>query len=122
MSMESFFDPKSVAVVGASRTKGKVGHEIVAGLVNGGFPGKIYPVNHKADEVEGLHCYNDLKSIGEVPELVVIVIPPKIVKLVMQQCADIGVKAVVIITAGFREVGDEGRKLEEEILQIARKA
>ncbi len=120
MSMESFFNPQSVAVVGASRQAGKVGHEIVAGLVGGEFPGKIYPVNPKADEVEGLPCHPDLPSIGEVPDLVVIVVPPKIVPAVMRECADVGVTSVIIITAGFKEVGEEGRKLEQNVLEIAK--
>ncbi len=77
MSLDLFFDPKSVAVVGASRQKGKVGHEIVAGLVSGGFPGDIFPVNPNADEVEGLKCYPSLEEIGSAPDLVVIVVPPK---------------------------------------------
>jgi len=122
MSMESFFNPQSVAVVGASRQKGKVGHEIVAGLVSGEFPGKIFPVNPKADEVEGLPCHPDLPSIGVVPDLVVIVVPPKIVPAVMRECADVGVKSVIIITAGFKEVGEDGRKLEQAVLQIAKQA
>ena len=122
MSLELFFDPESVAVVGASRQKGKVGREIVAGLVGGGFGGKIFPVNPNAEEVEGLPCHPDLKSIGAVPDLVVIVVPPKFVPSVMKECATVGVKAVVIITAGFKEVGDEGRRLEAEIVQIARRA
>ena len=122
MSLELFFDPESVAVVGASRQKGKVGREIVAGLVGGGFGGKIFPVNPNAEEVEGLPCHPDLKSIGAVPDLVVIVVPPKFVPSVMKECATVGVKSVVIITAGFKEVGDEGRRLEAEIVQIARRA
>jgi len=122
MSLELFFDPESVAVVGASRQKGKVGREIVAGLVGGGFGGKIFPVNPNAEEVEGLPCHPDLKSIGTLPGLVVIVVPPKFVPSVMKECAAVGVKAVVIITAGFKEVGDEGRRLEDEIVQIARRA
>jgi acetate---CoA ligase (ADP-forming) len=121
MSLDLFFDPKSVAVVGASRQKGKVGHEIVVGLAGGEFPGDIFPVNPNAEEVEGLRCYPDLKSIGSKPDLVVIVVPPKFVPSVMKECASVGVKAVIIITAGFKEIGDEGRKLEDEVIQIARR-
>ena len=122
MSMESFFDPQSVAVVGASRQQGKVGHEIVASLVRDEFPGKIFPVNPKADEVEGLPCHPDLPSIGIVPDLVVIVVPPKIVPAVMRECAEVGVGSVIIITAGFKEVGEQGRELEQAVLQIAKQA
>ncbi|MCD4699000.1 MAG: acetate--CoA ligase family protein [Phycisphaerae bacterium] len=122
MSIEAFFNPQSVAVVGASRQKGKVGHEIVASLVAGGFKGNIYPVNPKAYEVESLRCYPDLKSIGSVPGLVVIVVPAKAVIAVMTECAGVGVKSVIIITAGFKEVGAEGRELEQAVLKIARSA
>ena len=77
MSLENFFRPKSVAVIGASREKGKVGHEILANLVRGGYAGKIFPVNPTAPEIGGVKCFADLNSIGEVPELVIIVVPAK---------------------------------------------
>ena len=122
MSFESFFSPKSVAIVGASRQKSKVGYEILSNMIGAGYKGKIYPVNPQADTIEGLKCYPDLESIGQVPELVIIIVPAKIVPAVMQQCVNVGTKAVIIITAGFKEVGKEGRELEEQIIQIARQA
>ena len=122
MSLEPFFSPTSVAIIGASREKGKVGYEILASMIRAGYEGKIFPVNPKADELEGLKCYPDLKSIGETPDLVIVVIPAKIVPAVMQDCASLGVRAVIIITAGFKEVGEAGRNLEQEVLQIARNA
>ncbi len=122
MTLQAFFRPASVAVVGASREKSKVGHEVLTALMRGGYTGKIFPVNPNADEVEGLRCYADLPSIGETPDLVIIVVPPKAVPAVMEDCACVGAQAVIIITAGFREVGEEGEKLERQVLQIARKA
>lgn len=122
MSFESFFNPKSVAIVGASSQKGKVGYEILSNMISAGYKGKIYPVNNKADVLEGLKCYPDLESIGAIPELVILVIPAKIVPIIMQQCAKLGVKSVIIITAGFKEVGKEGKALEEKVTQIAREA
>jgi len=122
MSLESFFNPKSVAIVGASRQKSKVGYEILANMIGAGYKGKIFPVNPQADTIEGLQCYPDLQSIEQVPELVVIIVPAKIVSVVMQQCVKVGTRAVIIITAGFKEVGKEGRELEEQIVQIARQA
>ncbi len=121
MSLENFFDPQSIAVVGASTRKGKVGHEIVTGMIKAGYRGKIFPVNPKADTIAGLKCYADLQSIEEIPELVIIVVPARIVPMIMQQCTEIGAKSVIIITAGFKEVGEEGRKLEQQIIQIARR-
>ena len=122
MSLDSFFSPKSVAVVGASRRPGKVGHEIVASLIGDGFEGAIYPVNPKADEVEGLRCYPDLQSIGEAPDLVIIVVRAGLVPEVVEVCGRIGVKNVIVISSGFAEVGEEGRRLEQRIAQIAREA
>ncbi|MGD0572189.1 MAG: acetate--CoA ligase alpha subunit [Sedimentisphaerales bacterium] len=120
--LDKFFNPKSVAIVGASRQKGKVGYEILHSMIEAGFPGTIYPVNSQADEVEGLKCYPSLTSIGQIPDLVIVVVPAKVVAAVMQECATIGIKAVVVITAGFKEIGEEGRKLEQQIVQIARQA
>ena len=122
MGLESFFNPKSVAIVGASRQKSKVGYEILASIMGAGYKGKIYPVNPQADTIEGLKCYPDLESIQQVPELVIIIVPAKIVLAIMQQCAKIGTRAVIVITAGFKEVGKEGRELEEQIIQTARQA
>jgi acetyltransferase len=120
MSLQAFFTPRSVAVIGASRTEGKVGYEILNNLVRDGFEGEIYPINPKVDEVQGLKSYPDVASIGSCPDLAIIILPAKIVPAIMKQCSAVGVKAVIIITAGFKEVGEEGRLLENEILNIAR--
>ncbi len=122
MSLQSFFNPKSVAIIGASRQKGKVGYEILANLIAGGYAGKIFPVNPKADEIEGLKCYPDLAAIGETPDLVIVIVPAQFVPSVMEECAKVRVKSAIIITAGFKEVGPEGKKLEEEVVRIARRA
>ncbi len=120
MSLQGFFDAKSVAVVGASRKHGKTGHEILVSLVRGGFPGPIWPVNPSADEVEGLKCYPDLASIGEAPDLVVIVVPSKAVAETIRQCGKVGTKHIIVITSGFKEVNEAGAKLEQDILQLVR--
>jgi acetyl coenzyme A synthetase (ADP forming)-like protein len=121
MSLQSFFDPKSVAIVGASRQKGKVGYEILANLVAGGYQGKVFPVNPKAESIDGLKCYPDLAAIGEVPDLVLVIVPAPLVPSVLEECVKSRVKSVIIITAGFKEVGPEGKKLELEVVQIARR-
>lgn len=120
MALETFFNPRSVAVVGASAKQGKVGHEIMTSMLKAGYPGRIFPVNNTADQIEGLKCFADLTSIGEVPELVIIVVPAKVVPDVMQQCVTVGAKNVVIITAGFKEVGADGAQLEKKVVQIAK--
>ena len=121
MSLQDFFNARSVAVVGASRSEHKTGHEVLASLIRGGYEGEIYPVNPKADEIEGLRCYPGLRAIGCVPELVVIVVPAKVVPSVLEECASIGARAVIIISSGFKESGPEGAKLEQTIVQIARR-
>jgi acetate---CoA ligase (ADP-forming) len=120
MSLENFFSPRSVAIVGASRQKGKVGYEILHNMVQSGFKGKIWPVNREADTMEGLKCYPDLLSIGETPDLVIIIVPAKFVLSVMEQCVTIGNKTVIIITAGFKETGAEGKKLEDQVIKVAK--
>lgn len=122
MSLENFFNPHSVAIVGASHQKGKVGYEILKNMIDAGYEGRIFPINPNRQVIEGLECYPDLKAIGQVPDLVIIIVPAKVVPAIMQQCAEVGVQSVVIITAGFKEVGKEGRELEKQIVQIARQA
>ncbi len=120
MSMDAFFRPDSVAIVGASRAPGKVGYELLANLKRD-FPGRIYPVNPSTDELLGLDCYPDLMSIGEPPDLVVIVVPAPRVAAALKEAGEVGCHAAVIITAGFKEIGEQGAKLERELVQIARK-
>lgn len=122
MSLEKFFNPQSIAIVGASRQKGKVGYEILSNIVAAGYEGEIFPINPKADTIEGLRCYPDLHSVGKAPDLVIIIIPAGLVPAVMQQCVKVGAKSVIIITAGFKEVGEEGRELEKQVVQIAKQA
>ena len=111
------FSPESVAVVGATPKKGKVGYAIIRNLKN--FRGKVYAVNPKYREVLGFPCYS---SILEAPmvDMAVIAVPAKAVNPVLKQCGEKGVKYAVVITAGFREAGREGAKLEEEMVKICR--
>ncbi|MCK5271407.1 MAG: acetate--CoA ligase family protein [Sedimentisphaerales bacterium] len=113
--LESLFLPKSVAVIGASRTPGKVGHEVVSNLINGGFEGDIVPINPSADEVLGLKCYPDLKDYPGKIDLGLIAIPTRFVRVAVESCIAAGAGAVVVITAGFKEVGEEGAQLEKEL-------
>jgi acyl-CoA synthetase (NDP forming) len=122
MSFEMFFNPGSVAVVGASQTTGKVGYEVLTNMIAAGYKGRIFPVNNKTATIEGLKCYPNLEAIGQIPDLVIIILPARIVPSIMQQCAKIGVKSVIIITAGFKEIGEEGRTLEQQVIQIAKQS
>lgn len=119
--LDNFFTPKSVAVIGASTEPGKVGYDIVFNLIDAKFQGEVYPINPKADEIQGLKSY---KSVLDVPgqiDLAVIVIPGKFVAATLEQCGQKGINAVVIISAGFKEVGGEGVELEKQVMDVARK-
>lgn len=120
MNLRLFFDPKTVAIVGASPKKGKVGNEILFSMLQAGFQGKIFAVNPNADEILGIKCHPDLKSIGEIPELVVVAVPPRLVTTIMRQCAQLKVKAVIIITLGLKEFRDKEAELEQSIAGIAK--
>lgn len=112
--------PRSIAVVGASRKEGSVGHALVRNLIYGNFTGVIYPVNPKAKGIQGVPCFPDLRSIGSAPDLVVAVVPATHVESVLLQAADIGTRDVLVISAGFKEIGGEGVERENRLRQIAR--
>ncbi|MEM1513112.1 MAG: acetate--CoA ligase [Candidatus Jordarchaeales archaeon] len=118
--LRALFRPSSVAVVGASRSKGKVGYEVLRNIVEGGYPGKVFPVNPNTDHILGLPCYPSVKSIGEDVELAVITVPAKFVPDVAEDCGGAGVKCIVVISAGFKETGYEGAKLESQLVSIVK--
>ncbi len=120
-SLEAIFRPKSVAVIGASTVPGKLGHDILANLKNGGFAGPLYPVNPKADEILGLKVYKSTADTPVPPELAVVVIPARLVAGTLEQAAAAGVKAAIVITGGFAEAGPDGERLQDELAQVARK-
>lgn len=115
-----FFNPKSVAVVGATDKQGSVGRTLLWNLVSNPFGGTVYPINPKRQSVLGIKAYASILDVPEPLELVVIAIPARLVPGVIRQCVDLGVKAAIIISAGFKEIGEEGKALEREIMAIAR--
>jgi len=119
--LKCFFEPKSVAVVGASRSPFKFGHFLLKNLIDLGFDGKIYPVNPNADEVLGLQSYPRVDLIEGDVDLAAIIVPAPIVPKIMKDCSKKQVKGVVICSSGFRETGETGRRLEEEVVAIAKK-
>ncbi len=118
--LDVFFYPKSVAVIGASRTPGKVGYELLKNLKEK-YRGKIYPINPKADEILGLKAYPSIKDVPDEVDMAVISVPAAMVPKVAEECGEKGVKGLVVISGGFREVGHEGAKLEEELVRVVRK-
>jgi len=118
--LEAFFTPHSVAVIGAARKPGKLGYGVLSNILQYGYSGKVYPINPKADEILGLKSYPTVLDVPGPIELAIIVIPNRFVPQVMEQCGNKGVKGAIIISAGFREAGMEGIKLERQVLDIAR--
>ncbi len=118
--IDLFFNPDSVAVVGASQNPQKVGHTVLNNLLRFGFKGKIYPINPSSKEILGLKTYSTLREVKEEIGLAVIVIPALHVPGALVECGKAGVEAAVIISAGFKETGLEGMRLEEEIKEIAK--
>ena len=121
-SMARLFEPRSVAVVGASRERGKIGGEILHNLLRAGFQGPVYPINPAAVEIERTPCYARLGDVPGPVDLVVISVPAAAVPAALDDAAAKGVKAVVVITAGFAETGEAGRRLEGQLLEKIRDA
>ncbi|MHC4162582.1 MAG: acetate--CoA ligase family protein [Planctomycetota bacterium] len=119
--LDALFRPQSVAVIGASRREGSIGREILRALVEGGFSGKVFPVNPHTEVVHSIKCYDSVGAVPDPVDMAVVVVPKQAVARAIEQCAKKGVGAVVIITAGFKETGAEGAKREAQILQIARR-
>lgn len=118
--LESLLVPSSVAVVGASRTPGKVGHAVVANLLAGGFEGPVYPINPSVDEILGVRCYPDLAAVRQPIDLCVIALPVTRVEEVVTQAIAVHARSIAVLTAGFKEVGGEGAKLEAELATLCR--
>jgi acetyltransferase len=118
-SLKPFFEPGSVAVIGASRTAGKGGHNIIENLLRLGYPGAIYPVNPQAKKIMGLAVYPNLQNIPEPPELGIIVLPPAQVPEAVEDCIARGTRAVIIESAGFAETDEAGARAQEGIARRA---
>ncbi len=117
-NLDFVFKPKSVAVVGASTKEGSIGNDILKNLING-FSGKIYPVNPKVEKLLGLQCFPSLENISAKIDLVIIVVPAAIVLNILESAAKLGIKGVIIISAGFKEIGniDSENKIREICLK-----
>ncbi|MGZ4913622.1 MAG: acetate--CoA ligase alpha subunit [Halobacteriota archaeon] len=115
--MDDFFYPKSIAVIGAAREEGKVGHAVLKNLIDAGFEGEIVPVNPNATEILGLKTYPTIKKV----DLAVVTVPARVVPSVLEEAGRIGIKASIVISAGFREAGMEGGRLEAQVKEICRK-
>jgi acetyl-CoA synthetase (ADP-forming) len=122
-SLQQFFTPKSIAIIGASRHPGKIGHEIVRNIKLSGYEGHVYPVNPNAastDYILGFKAYPSLNSIGSPVDLVVIAVPAQFIEQAIKDCMKNGTKSVIIITSGFSEIGNSDS--ENKVISLARSA
>jgi acetyltransferase len=118
--LETLLYPKAIAVIGASRNPDKVGYAVLANLVNNGFKGPIVPINLDGGEILGLKCYKSLDEYKEPIDLSIIMVGGKYVKDALNNSIKAGAKSVIVITAGFKEVGAAGAKAEQELVEICR--
>jgi acetate---CoA ligase (ADP-forming) len=117
-NQNNIFAPKTVALIGASEQEGSVGRAIMNNLMSNGYEGKIFPINPKQSTILGQKCYSSISDLEIIPDLAIIAVPAKIVPQVTSQIAQKGTKGVIIVSAGFGEIGIEGQKLEDEVVTI----
>jgi len=119
--LDYLFAPESIAVIGATPRKGTIGHQILANLVEYGFNGMVFPVNPKHKYIMSIKCYRSISEISDPVDLAVVVVPKEYVPAVAEECGKKGVKVLIIISAGFREIGGEGAKREEALQALKAK-
>ena len=121
MTLDALFAPRAVAVVGASNRELTIGYRIIENLLDFGFTGPIYPVNPKGGEIRGLQAFPSILDVPDPVDVAHVVIKNTYVPACIEDCAKKGVKAVIVNTAGFREIGDEGAALEDRLVAVAKK-
>ncbi|MDK2979969.1 MAG: hypothetical protein PWQ55_316 [Chloroflexota bacterium] len=117
-SLNTFFEPKGVAIIGASDNPDKLSHGILRNLLEYGYSGGVYPVNPKSSEILGKTCYADISQVPDPLDMAVIILPAPVIPAVLKACGERGVKVVTVISGGFKEIGEEGKQLEGQILEI----
>ena len=116
-----FFNPKSIAVIGASSTSGKVGNTVLNNIINSGYKGKVFPINPRAELICDLPSFDSILNVPEDIDVAIFVIPSKFVNNAAEECGKKGVKGLIIISAGFKEIGGEGVEREEQLIKISKK-
>ena len=119
--LDAFFHPRSIAVIGATEKEGSVGRTILWNLLSSPFGGTVYPVNPTRPAILGVKAYPSIAAIGEPVDLAVIVTPAKTAPGLVEECGEAGVRGLIIISAGFKEIGPDGAELERQILETARR-
>ncbi len=120
--LDAIFSPESVAIIGASNTPGKVGHDIFANILSGRYQGTLYPVNPKAKSILSVKAYPSITDIPDRVDLGIIILPPQVSLAAVEEGIKKGIKGFVIVSSGFREVGGEGLEIEERIVSVCRAA
>jgi len=121
IDIDSIFYPKSVAIIGASRHIGSVGHSLLANIIDSRFQGVVYPVNPKAQAILGIKCYPRVLDIPDDVDLAVVIVPAPLVPQVLEECGVKGIKGTIIISAGFKEIGGKGVEREHKVKQVIEK-
>ena len=117
LDIGKLFEPRSIAVIGASERKGSPGEAVLRNLLRARFKGRVYPINPKYEKLGRRRCYPDVRSIGKEIDLAVLVTPARAVPGVLEECGESGIDAAIVISAGFRETGEEGRALERSVVR-----
>ena len=120
-SLDAIFKPTSIAVIGASTKQNSIGRVVLHNIINSDFQGKVFPVNPRAEVIHSIKCYPSILEIPDPIDLAIIIVKRDLVKNVLEECGEKGIKAGVVITAGFKEIGEAGAEKESEILKIAQK-
>jgi len=118
-NLDKIFNPRRIAVIGASNRRGTVGYALLQNLIGVGFEGVVYPVNPKHEAVQGIPAYPSVAALPATADLAIICIPAATVPQVVRECGEAGIRGIVIISAGFRETGEAGRKLEDRVREEA---
>ncbi len=119
-AVQSFLTPRTVAIIGASAREGSVGAALMRNVLQAGFTGDLYPVNPRTEQIDGVHCFSSVAQVPARVDLAVVAVPAAGVVEVARECAAAGVRALLVISAGFAEVGEEGRERQRELLEVCR--
>jgi acetyltransferase len=120
-NLNKFFSPKSIAVIGASKDTKKIGHQLLKNIIDGGFSNNIYPINLDENRILGLKAFKSVLNVPEKIDMAIVAIPAEIVPQVLKECGKKKIGNVIIISAGFSEIGETGKKLEDDLKKIAEK-
>jgi len=116
-NLDTIFKPKRIALIGINRNPKSVGGAVLSNIINSGFRGVVYPINTDSEAVLGIQCYQDLDSLPKKPKMAIICSPAVQVPEIVRQCGEYGINGIVILSAGFREAGNEGKLIEQQALQ-----